>query len=264
MTTNYYFREVRNKEELYQLLKIRYKAYRNSRNACLCPENNAGIDIDKYDFHAKHFGLFEQHNNTITKPIGYLRIIEQKETRSGKWSEELREEYKLNVNRGNSDFRFPSIQYFSHSQSIKGLIRFSENNNSTICEASRLSIRKTNRSLRLTKFFVECAIATGLHFKHHFALNLCYVLHEKFYAKYGYKKIENIDSLGGRIHNNSSLLILNLNEFYRGKDNSPLTNRINKMETIYGEEKVLWLYPPNINLDNKSQLITNAKTMEQL
>jgi len=75
MENTYCFREARNVEELYALLKLRYEEYRNSRLAGFCPENEYGLDIDEFDLRSRHFGLFQQSADG-EKAIGYMRVVQ--------------------------------------------------------------------------------------------------------------------------------------------------------------------------------------------
>ena len=70
----YTFRELNGEAELETFLKLRYETYVNSRSLRhFLTENEARIDMDVYDLHAKHFGLFQG-----VEPAGYIRVVAHK------------------------------------------------------------------------------------------------------------------------------------------------------------------------------------------
>ena len=69
------FREVTSAKELVNLLRFRYRVYRESRLQKFCPENDYGIGLDCFDLRARHFGLFF-HDLYTMHPVGYMRVVE--------------------------------------------------------------------------------------------------------------------------------------------------------------------------------------------
>jgi putative hemolysin len=84
--TIYIYREAESQEELEELLKLRYRAFANTKGVFsrTAQEKEYGIELDEFDAFSQHFGLFSQENS-VKKPIGYVRLIGEKETKFSNW-----------------------------------------------------------------------------------------------------------------------------------------------------------------------------------
>ena len=66
----YKFREIVDEDELEKFMRLRYETYFNSSMRNFLQINDEKIDIDIYDLHSRHFGLFCEE-----KPIGFIRVV---------------------------------------------------------------------------------------------------------------------------------------------------------------------------------------------
>lgn len=71
----YVFRETSSEAELEALLRFRYENFRASRLGSLIPENNDGMDLDRYDINAHHFALFAALADGAATLVGYARFV---------------------------------------------------------------------------------------------------------------------------------------------------------------------------------------------
>ena len=70
-STTYTFREITEADELEMAFRLRYEVYSSCRCSMFLNTNLNKIDIDSYDLHSKHFGLFI-HENELA---GYFRVV---------------------------------------------------------------------------------------------------------------------------------------------------------------------------------------------
>lgn len=191
------FREINEREDLLQMLKLRYSVYNNTRHLQeFCPENNYGIDVDEYDIRARHFGLYVRENNR-EKVIGYMRVIENGLTPIADKIKAIALTnapdlfQKINII---PNTPFPMIEHL-----VKGNIdiyRIIGNKTDTLREASRFIFLPEYRSKGLAKFMLDCVVGVNFYyFKIEKALLGCSLNHSRFYKSYGFKSIINGDNL---------------------------------------------------------------------
>lgn len=114
MAPYFCYREAKNQQELEALLRLRYEVYRGSRLKGFCPENTWGLEMDFYDCHARHFGLFHCANSK-ERPVGYMRVIQKKEAEMAAWVRGIARQHSMELlNKVCVELKnpFPSMSYF--------------------------------------------------------------------------------------------------------------------------------------------------------
>ena len=191
----YKFREIESEKELEHFMHLRYERYLNSSKKEFIRLNDQNIDIDIYDLHSKHFGLF--YND---EAVGSIRLVSHKS--------EIYDERAFNIGLRNGIFTekqhsresimqydYPDFPFVSNAEVPNSVTNFYKNVSSqknAVLEGSRLLLVGKHKGLRLATFLIECAIVysiicTG---KKHAVLN-CDSSHERFYKRYGFETINN-------------------------------------------------------------------------
>lgn len=177
------FRAAKDAEELYQLLKLRYEIYRDSRLAGFVRDNKYGVDIDAYDFRAVHFGLFEQQGRAEV-PVGYMRVIGKSFDSSAHYLDILRSISEISEQEAEYLHTLPFCNYFPETTSIDSFV------GKEWCEAGRFAVKSAYRCLHLSKFMCEGAIAYALFYKGlSNAAVFCKESHLLFYKRYGFTQL---------------------------------------------------------------------------
>lgn len=193
----YTFREATSKDELLALLRLRYDTYRNSRLAGFVPENAQGLDLDKYDPWARHFGLYLRN-----EPVGYIRVVQ--EERGPAWGTicdiACTEAARPDLDGTKPNVPFPLMNYFPDKEAVSNCYKTEYKNGNKGCEAGRLIVRMDQRTPGLSRFLIESALATYFFsWNFQYALISCALQHGEFYRRYGFTEIEssNIHSIHG-------------------------------------------------------------------
>lgn len=211
MSKKYTFREITEKDELEKFFRLRYEIYSGCRCNSILKTNIQPIDIDYYDVHSKHYALTCENID-----IGYFRVVLPRE--------ELRQNSIIEIAskngvfndydkyKGNGAAPFP---FLSYKEVPQGYWNFYENltsNKETLAECSRLILTPEYRTIRTSRFLIECAIALYLIicFGKRQAVLSCNVKHKSFYEYYGFNAIskENGFSLDG--HDSVAMSMSNL------------------------------------------------------
>ena len=190
MSKKYTFREITEKDELEKFFRLRYDVYSNCRMKPFIKSNENSIDIDYYDVHSRHYALTCENLK-----VGYLRVVLPKEELTQNIVITLAEKYNLF-----NDFEsylisesapFPFLYYKGVPTSYWNYYKKVIQRNESLAEASRLVLHQEYRTIRLSKFLIECAIVLHITIclgrKH--AVLTCYDGHVKFYEHYGFKTI---------------------------------------------------------------------------
>ncbi|MFH1118895.1 MAG: hypothetical protein V1775_03675 [Bacteroidota bacterium] len=185
------FREITEKAELEKAFRMRYKVYSKCRMQSFLKKNDYSIDIDHYDVHSRHYSLDCNDTN-----IGYLRVVLPKNEISQDSVLELAAKYELFDDYQSyltSDVApYPFLKYKGVPSGYWNFYKNLILRNEKLAEASRLVLDPEYRTIRSSKFLIECAIV--LYFlicdgiKH--ALISCFADHAAFYHHYGFEEIE--------------------------------------------------------------------------
>jgi len=196
MNQLFLFRELQGEEELELFFNKRYEGYHNSNKRGIL-KKGIDLDIDAYDIHSRHYGIF--HGN---KPAGYIRIILGKSScyneqvyriglRNNLFSESIHHQQNV-CSAKYPEFYF--IELFNNQLHTKNGLNDYFNNLSQIVEPSRIVLFDGYKGLNMARFITECALV--LYNELCIPLNKnaiisCFQNHAKFYEIYGFKVIQN-------------------------------------------------------------------------
>lgn len=187
----YTFKEITDQQELEQFFRLRYAVYSQSANKIFLKENEHRIDIDYYDIHSRHYCLMQGNDKA-----GYLRVVLPKEELTNENVMRIGEHYSLleweAYIQQNETAPFPFLSYNGVPKSHWDYYNDLLTRNEKLAEASRLILHPDFRTIRTSKFLVECAIALYILVcigQKHAIIN-CDVEHSLFYEHYGFKTID--------------------------------------------------------------------------
>lgn len=191
--TTYSFREITEAKELEKAFRLRYEVYSNSRNRVFINRNEGGLDMDIYDLHSNHYGLYSPDNVLI----GYLRVVLD---RNEYYNYEV---FKIGLKHGiyynsihsNENIKkedyaeYPFLSYPNLPVSVKSKFMCLKKANQLFAEASRLIIVENFRGFRTSAFLIECAMTLFIIIcqgKRNAIVNCCRD-HSSFYERYGFR-----------------------------------------------------------------------------
>jgi predicted GNAT family N-acyltransferase len=190
MSTKYTFREITEKDELEQFFRLRFEVYSGCRCRSILKNNGHSIDIDYYDVHSRHYAMTCGNTNA-----GYFRVVLAKEELIQQSVIDIAENYNIfrNYDRYlNSEAApFPFLCYKEVPQSYWNYYKNLKRGNKNLAEASRLILIPELRTIRTSKFLIECAIVLYLIicFGRRQAVLSCNQRHKSFYEYYGFNAI---------------------------------------------------------------------------
>ncbi|MCD4663885.1 MAG: GNAT family N-acetyltransferase [Bacteroidales bacterium] len=238
MSKKYTFREITEKDELEKSFRLRYNVYSKCRMNSFVKPNKHSIDIDSFDLHSRHFTLI--CNNTI---VGYMRVVLPKEEILQQNILELGNMYDLlndSKKPKNDGSPYPFLNYkgtpgsywnYYHSLSIK---------NEGLVEASRLALLPEYRTIRSSKFLIECIMVFFIliceRMKH--AVIACYDNHSAFYKYYGFKEIDSGNKYQFPINFSAFILVISLSSI-PDKNHSRFQEMAEEFKTTHKIVKVL-------------------------
>jgi len=186
------FREAVNKEELLELLKLRYRVFRNSHLARFVPENQHQLDLDQWDPPSRHFGLFIITNGQ-SKPAGYLRVVENNEKPISPVIYSIAEEYSEFSYKVHQTpvIPFPLMKYFPDSDKIQNIYDIIKAKKERLVETGRFALESGSRFRQLGKHMIESAIAVYFFAKQfENAMWCCKTSQNGFYRRYGFYQLK--------------------------------------------------------------------------
>jgi predicted GNAT family N-acyltransferase len=187
------FREITETNELERAFRFRYEEYSRSRLCRFLKQNQSKLDIDIYDLHSRHFGLFNGYNEMI----GCLRVVMDKRKFYNNYVFEVGQKFNffsktensLEGMRNSETADYPFLSYpnvppslLSHYNSLKA-------RNVELAEASRLIIKENFRGFRTSAFLIDCAMMLFIILcsEHRHAVIDCCKDHRLFYERYGFR-----------------------------------------------------------------------------
>ncbi|HOP08381.1 MAG TPA: hypothetical protein PLF13_13965 [candidate division Zixibacteria bacterium] len=182
--SDYRFREAVTPDQLEAVMRLRYRVYQNSRLARFIPANPHGFDLDCYDLHARHFGLYCGED---VEPVGYLRVVEEVDPGPvghvldlGRRVPELGRRLKETTPQP-----LPLMAYTPNVEVIERLLQEKRDRGEKVVEACRMAIDPDHRSLAAARHIFESSMsiyffARGYH--HMFAC--CDSSKKAFYRRY--------------------------------------------------------------------------------
>ena len=188
----YSFRELTGYSELLLAFRFRYEEYSGCRMSIFLKENPNRLDIDVYDLHSLHYGLFDQ----TEKLVGYFRVVLEKEAlfqakvlaiglQTGIF---VSEQPVIHSNETATAADYPFLSYPNVPKSIKDKYHEMRISGQHFAEASRLIITGGHQGIRTSSFLIDCTlvllrkICSG---KSN-AIISCHKDHSLFYKKLGF------------------------------------------------------------------------------
>lgn len=191
MSTFHVFRQAANAQELAELLRLRYQVYRDCHLSRFVKASEQGIDIDAWDLHSRHFGLFRIDGESETV-VGYMRVVEEGRTPAAVMVEEVASGYSQVLSRITRPLiePFPLIKYFPDRKRVADYYRCLRKAGERLVEPGRLSLLGAARNRRLGKHMIESAIAVYFFtYGIENAMWGCIWDHSPMYRRYGCKPL---------------------------------------------------------------------------
>ncbi|MBP6871998.1 MAG: GNAT family N-acetyltransferase [Bacteroidales bacterium] len=190
--TTYTFREITGAEELEQAFRLRYEVYENSRLNQFLKHNPERVDMDEFDFHSRHYGIFNEKGEIIA----YLRVVLDRSELINQSVFEVLTNLHIDLMKLNSIISikehspdFPFLSYPEIPDAVKSHYLELKAKQEGFAEASRLIIKEELRGPRISGFLIESAMMLFMmicHEKKH-AIVCCDKQHSFFYERYGFK-----------------------------------------------------------------------------
>jgi predicted GNAT family N-acyltransferase len=190
------FREISESVELEQAFRFRYLEYSQCRLSIFLKKNVDQLDLDDFDLHSKHFGVFTEDGLMV----GYLRVVLEKDQFYNPAVFEVGKHYGLYTDAwhsfGSLQQReiadFPFLSYPFVPEGIHSFYQSLKARNVGLAEASRLIIARNFRGLRSCALLIECAMMLFMiicYNRRHAVISVCED-HVKFYEKYGFRPLQ--------------------------------------------------------------------------
>lgn len=235
-STRFVVREPRNLEELEALLRLRYSVFQKSELRFLLQENETGIDVDAWDKHAWHLGLYKQ-TSTNCQPVGYMRFIHNGPQRAH-LVYALGRKYPT-VSGTIAKVPCQSYPFLGRSNSLQSkdiLERFESLAQGKLAETSRLAMLESERSHQTCRFLLESGIAICNLEK---GISMVFEVishHAKCYEKYGFRTIYATNY--NELSSGSVLLYASTSDLEQKH-----LPRLHHMAKAFKEGKEIWLNP---------------------
>ncbi len=189
------FRAVRSHDEQVEVLRLRYRIYRGCHLHEVIPENAAQIDIDSWDLHSRHYGLFRNDGQGQTL-IGTSRVVEDTTQVISPLMLGVLGEYPEFRQSALRDARYPlpSFLWAPEPAHLWKLLNEWRAANENCVEASRIAIDKSCRGLVYICHIFESIVAI-----HFFglgatrALGIAKLTFKAFYGRYGFTPIAGLE-----------------------------------------------------------------------
>lgn len=190
------FREITSGDELEKAFRFRYEEYSKCRLNVFLKRNEHQLDMDIFDLHSHHYGLFGGDNEMI----GYMRVVldrgEYQNTRvmeiGTRYGFYIKPEQSAASNETTGVPDYPFLSYEEVPGEVMQFYHALKEKKEKVLEASRLILSEHYRGLKNISFLVECVIAlypkvySG--YKH--AMADCVKEHAVFYRRYGFTPVE--------------------------------------------------------------------------
>jgi predicted GNAT family N-acyltransferase len=192
-TKTFTFREITDAAELEEAFRLRYEVYSRSKNHGFVKQTEARIDLEIFDLHSRHYGLYSVNNELA----GYLRVVLDRKEYYNSSVFEVGEKIGLFSVQEHSEGclkksmspDFPFLSYKELPACIRLYYQSIRNRNEGIAEAGRIIIKEEYRGIRTSAFMVECALVLYMLYcqgsKH--AVISCLKEHSLFYLRYGFQ-----------------------------------------------------------------------------
>lgn len=195
MNDSYFiYREAANAKELEILLRLRYRAFRDSQLKGFVVENETGLDLDCYDLRSRHFGLFH-HAENHTVAVGYHRVVSDE---YGPHSQNIMtlasqssEQYERVCQTPAKPL--PVMTYHPQAEILENNYNQLKSEGQKICEGSRLTLSEPFRSIELVRHIIGSAVTIFFDIcRYDFGLVAMSPSHRRFYTPFGFTEIDQI------------------------------------------------------------------------
>jgi hypothetical protein len=203
------FYEITDKAELEKAFHFRYEVYLKCSNRVFLKENIHHVDLEIYDLHSKHFGLYTSRQELT----GYFRVVmDRKELYNFqvfeigmKYGLFSLQEHSYECYRYSTEPEYPFLSYPNLPEEIKSYFQSIKNKSEGVVEASRLMIKEEYRSIRTAMLFIECTLAQYMMIclGHKHGVLSCVKEHGSLYKRYGFQIIGASD--GYEIYNRKAI-----------------------------------------------------------
>jgi len=188
------FREITNPAQLEKACRFRYREYANCRLAPFLKRNADMIDLDVFDLHSRHFGLFTGDNILI----GHERAVLERHEYFNQMAFDIGmkhgiftiDEHSHENLKKSSIPDFPFLCHPIKDNAITSLYQALRSRNEKFAQGSRLILSEDFRGCRKTLFFLmECCmmLVVNISSKRSNVINDCSREHSLFYERYGFR-----------------------------------------------------------------------------
>lgn len=156
--------------KLEEYFRFRYRIYSESRQAGFVHDKEDGIDIDRYDTRARHYGWYLK-----SELVGCVRFVEPDA----------------------SEDALPMLSYMTEATprtAVKQFIAKRREQGEPMVEASRFCLAPEHRGLRTAKEFVLAMVRTMQPLGYEQGLFDCDARHSVFYSLLGFENLEGAGS----------------------------------------------------------------------
>ncbi len=187
------FREVNAREELEQLLAMRFQVYRHTTvGSHLLPTDGCDLDVDAYDLVSRFFGLFEQ--SLIGRRLaGTLRVAGQELGPAAAVLEGIAAARPKLSTRLHARRRYPLplMEYLLDREAVAALAGHAASRGERVVEPGRLTLDPVLRGGRhLARHIVESAVAFFFFFLEiDNAILTCSPPQDRFYYPFGFERL---------------------------------------------------------------------------
>lgn len=176
-------------------MKLRYETVLKSDLRCILKENEYQLDVDVFDLHSKHFGLFCED-----QPAGYIRYVFPRNEHYDLNAFEIGLSLQLFSQETHNDKalesmdhpKFPFLNYPDSPAGVQSYYNSIREKGEDLIEPSRLTMFNGHKGIMNIAFMIECAIILYIINSNgrKYALVCCQSNNAKFYQRYGLQKIE--------------------------------------------------------------------------
>jgi N-acyl-L-homoserine lactone synthetase len=190
--STYIFRVPYTKEELKALFHLRYKIFRETKGDFLFAENPYQLDLDVYDLHSYHFGLYKCEGDR-QKCVGHIRlVVSDKETSIAHLVREIADDTpELNPNWDTPpQYALPHFQLIDDGVT-SAIVKQAKLTHQTLIETSRYCTETEAQAIAIARFMVSSIVEASYHYFK--TEGVVYVivshLHATFYKGYAFETL---------------------------------------------------------------------------
>ena len=191
MKTTFTFREITDADDLEQWLRLRYTLFANTHNRVFIHENRHRIDLDHFDTHARHFGIWEGR-----RKAGYVRLVYPQNRMVCQAAVTIMNGYPIVeiTTPTHPAAPYPFLSYPGIPDTYWSFYHQTQRRNEQLIEGSRLVVLPDYRGLKIVNWLFTCGLATCVMADPTFRYGVvnCNTPHLPFYASHGFAPIGGI------------------------------------------------------------------------